>query len=96
MCFSLKTLRSIIRTGYPILVELIDLVELCYNFSISYDLIQIFKFLTQIPDQGFPTGVKMGEGGGGVESIHGGEASKERGNILLLSLTRKNICNLIG
>ena len=32
MCLSLETLTSIIRTGLPILVELIDLV-FCYNFS---------------------------------------------------------------
>ena len=95
MCFSLKTLRSIIRTGYPILVELIDLVELCYNFSISYDLIQIFKFPTQIPDQGFPTGVKMGGGAGGLSQYMGGRLPR-KGEILLLLLTRKNICNLIG
>ena len=31
MCLSLETLTSIIRTGLPILVELIDLV-ICYNF----------------------------------------------------------------
>ena len=52
-------------------------------------------------DAGFPTGVKNIEGGGGggvgggLSQCMGG-ASKERENILLLSLTQKNICNLIG
>ena len=36
MCFSLKTLISIVRTGSPFLVELIDLVN-SYNFSVSND-----------------------------------------------------------
>ena len=49
MFLSLETLRSIIRTGLPILVELIDLVN-CYNFSISNDLTQMVNFPTQIPD----------------------------------------------
>ena len=40
---------SIIRTGLPILVELIDLVN-CYNFSISNDLTQMVNFPTRIPD----------------------------------------------
>ena len=39
----------IIRTGLPILVELIDLVN-CYNFSISNDLTQMVNFPTRIPD----------------------------------------------
>ena len=49
MFLSLETLTSIIRTGLPILVELIDLVN-CYNFSISNDLTQMVNFPTQIPD----------------------------------------------
>ena len=40
---------SIIRTGLPILVELIGLVN-SYNFSISNDLTQIANFPNQIPD----------------------------------------------
>ena len=40
---------SIIRTGLPILVELINLVN-SYNFSISNDLTQMVNFPTQIPD----------------------------------------------
>ena len=43
--FSLETLTSIMRTGLPILVELIDLTN-----SISNDLTQMVKFLTQISD----------------------------------------------
>ena len=47
MFLSLETLTSIIRTGLPILVELIDLV----NFVIiSNDLTQIVNFPMQIPD----------------------------------------------
>ena len=46
---SLEALTSIIRTGLPILVELIDLVN-CYNFSISNDLTQMVNFPTRIPD----------------------------------------------
>ena len=49
MFLSLETLTSIIRTGLPILVELIDLVN-SYNFSISNDLTQMVNFPTQIPD----------------------------------------------
>ena len=49
MFLSLETLMSIIRTGLPILVELIDLVN-CYNFSISNDLTQMVNFPTRIPD----------------------------------------------
>ena len=49
MCLSLETLMSIIRTGEPILVELIDLVN-SYNFSFSIDLTQIVNFPTWIPD----------------------------------------------
>ena len=50
MCLSLETLTSIIKTGLPILLELIDLVNSCYNFSISNDLTQMVNFSTQIPD----------------------------------------------
>ena len=46
MCLSLETLTSIIRTGLPILVELIDLV----NSVISNDLTQMVNFPTRIPD----------------------------------------------
>ena len=46
MCFSLKTLMSIIRTGEPIQVELIDLVSSAIIFS--NDLIQVVNFLTRI------------------------------------------------
>ena len=49
MFLSLETLTSIIRTGLPILVELIDLVN-CYNFSISNDLTQMVNFPTWILD----------------------------------------------
>ena len=44
MCLSLET-----RTGLPILVELIDLVN-SYNFSISKDRTQMVNFPTRIPD----------------------------------------------
>ena len=44
MFLSLETLTSIIRTGLPILVELINLVD----SVISYGLIQILNFPTQI------------------------------------------------
>ena len=47
MYLSMETLTSIIRTGLPILVELIDL---CHNFSISNDLTQMVNFPTWIPD----------------------------------------------
>ena len=50
MFLSLETLTSIIRTGLPILVELIDLVNSCYNFAISNDLTQMINFPTRIPD----------------------------------------------
>ena len=40
---------SIIRTGLPILVELINLVN-SYNFSIANDLTQMVNFPTRIPD----------------------------------------------
>ena len=44
MFLSLETLTSIIRTGLPILVKLINLVD----SAISYGLIQILNFPTQI------------------------------------------------
>ena len=50
MFLSLKTLTSIIKADLPILVELIDLVNSCYNFSVSNDLTQMANFPTQIPD----------------------------------------------
>ena len=40
---------NIIRTGLPILVELIDLVK-SYNFSVSNDLTQVDNYPTWIPD----------------------------------------------
>ena len=46
MFLSLETLTPIIRTGLPILVELIDLV----NSVISNDLTQMVNFPTRIPD----------------------------------------------
>ena len=49
MFLSLETLMSIIRTGLPIMVELIDLVN-SYNFSISNDLNQMVNFPIRIPD----------------------------------------------
>ena len=52
MYLSLETLTSITRTGLPILVELIDLVN-CYHFSISNDLTQMVNFPTRIPDCDF-------------------------------------------
>ena len=45
---SLETLTSIIRTGLPILVELIDLVNSVITF-ISNDLTQMVNFPTLIP-----------------------------------------------
>ena len=54
MCLSLETLTSIIRTGLPILVELIDLVNsvitLVNSVIISNDLTQMVNFPTCIPD----------------------------------------------
>ena len=47
---SLETLTSIIRTGLPILAELIDLVNLVIIFTISNDLTQIVNFPTRIPE----------------------------------------------
>ena len=49
MFLSLGTLTSIIRTGLPILVKLIDLVN-CYNFSISNDFTQMVNFSVRSPD----------------------------------------------
>ena len=46
MCLSFETLTSIIRTGYPILVELIDLV----NSAIISLISQMVNFPAQIPD----------------------------------------------
>ena len=46
MFLSLESLTPIIRTGLPILVELIDLV----NSVISNDLTQMVNFPTRIPD----------------------------------------------
>ena len=42
MCLPLETLTSIIGTGLPILVKLIDLV--------NSDFIQVINFPTRIPD----------------------------------------------
>ena len=50
MFLSLETLTSIIRTGLPILVELIDLVNSVIIFSISDDLTLMVNFPTPIPD----------------------------------------------
>ena len=47
MCLFLGTLTSIIRTGLPILGELIDLVN---SAKISNDLTQMVNFPTRIPD----------------------------------------------
>ena len=46
----LETLKSIIRTGLPILVELKDLVNSSHIFSISNDLTQTVTFPTWISD----------------------------------------------
>ena len=52
MCFSLETLTTIIMTGLPILVELIDLVNSVIIFLkfISNDFTQMVNFPTWIPD----------------------------------------------
>ena len=50
---SLETLMSIIKTGSPILVEPIDLVNsviICYSFCISNDLAQMVNFPSWILD----------------------------------------------
>ena len=49
MCLSLEALTSIIRTGSPVLLELIDVVN-SYNFSILNDLTQMANFPTWIPE----------------------------------------------
>ena len=49
MCLSLEALTSIIRTGSPVLLELIDVVN-SYNFSILNDLTQMTNFPTWIPE----------------------------------------------
>ena len=50
VCLSFKTSKSIIRTGYPILLELIDLVN-SYSFSlISNYLTHTVVFPAWIPD----------------------------------------------
>ena len=50
MFLSLETLTSITRTGLPILVELIDLMNSIIIFFISNDLTQMVNFPTQISD----------------------------------------------
>ena len=50
MFLSLETLMSIIRTGLPILVELIDLVNSVIIFFISNCLAQMVNFPTRILD----------------------------------------------
>ena len=50
MFLSLETLTPIIRTGLPILMELKDLVNSDYNFSISNNLTHMVNFPTRIPD----------------------------------------------
>ena len=50
MCLSLETLMSITRTGSPILVELIVLVNSAIIFQILNDLMQMVNFPTWIPD----------------------------------------------
>ena len=50
MFLSLETLTSIIRNGLPILMELIDLVNSCYNFSTLNGLTQMVNCPTLIPD----------------------------------------------
>ena len=47
---SLETLMSIIKTGLPILVELIDLVNSVITVLISNDLTQMVSFPTRMPD----------------------------------------------
>ena len=50
MCLSSSTLKNIIRTGLPILVELIDPVNSVLQFFISNDLTQMVNFTTRIPN----------------------------------------------
>ena len=45
MCLSLETLRSIIRTAQPILVELTDLVNFVIIFVSQTTLLQLLNFL---------------------------------------------------
>ena len=48
--FVFGTLTSIIRTGLPILVELIDLVNSVIIFLSQMTFTQMVNFLTRIPD----------------------------------------------
>ena len=53
-CLSLETLTSIIRTGLPILVELVDpvnsvIIKFCHNQISNYHT-QMVNFLTVIPE----------------------------------------------
>ena len=50
MLLSLETLTFIIRTGLPILVELINLVNSVVIFLSQNDLTKMVNFPTQIPD----------------------------------------------
>ena len=50
MFLSLEILASIIRTGVPILVELINLVNFAITFFISNDLTQMVNFPKRIQD----------------------------------------------
>ena len=50
MSLSLETLSAIIRTGLPIMVELIDFVNSVIFFFISNDLTHTVNFPTRIPD----------------------------------------------
>ena len=50
MLLSLETLTSIIRTGLPILVELINLVNSVIIFLSQAQLTQMVNFPTRIPD----------------------------------------------
>ena len=50
MFLSLEILTSIIKTGLPILVELIDLMNSVIIWPYSNDLTQMVNFPTQIPD----------------------------------------------
>ena len=50
MFLSLDTLMAIIRTGLPILVEVIGMVNSVIIFLISNDLTQMVSFPTRIPD----------------------------------------------
>ena len=50
MFLSLEILTSIIKTGLPILVELIDLMNSVIIRPYSNDFTQMVNFPTQIPD----------------------------------------------